>query len=303
MKISLQQMRYMLTIAETGSLVAASRVLSISQPSLSEAVSVVERELGFSVFTRGNTGATPTKEGLEFLGRARRVVQQMDNLERRYGGNQPEGIRFAVSSYHFTFVERAFLDVMQQVDAGRYDLMLNETQTQQIIEDVANCESDMGVMYLSRSNEGAVGRLLERNKLEFFELFEAVPHVFVRCGHPLALCESVSLEDLLPYPQLSFVQGSYESAAFSEEPLWAPSAKTVKVSDRGFATSFMLHSDAYTITSGIYPEFLQRGAITAVPIRSGERMHIGYVLPRGLGLSPLGELFVVAMKVYANAHN
>ena len=300
MKISLQQMRYMLTIAETGSLVAASRVLSISQPSLSEAVSVVERELGFSVFIRGNTGATPTKEGLEFLGRARRVVQQMDNLERRYGGNQPEGIRFAVSSHHFTFVERAFLDVMQQVDAGRYDLMLNETQTQQIIEDVANCESDMGVMYLSRSNEGAVGRLLERNKLEFFELFEAVPHVFVRCGHPLALCESVSLEDLLPYPQLSFVQGSYESAAFSEEPLWAPSAKTVKVSDRGFATSFMLlHPDAYTITSGINGNSCREALSRRFPSAWVERMHIGLACFRGGWLKPVGELFVVAMKVYA----
>ena len=96
MKITLQQMRYMLKIAETGSMVAASRVLSVSQPSLSEAVSVVERELGFSLFTRGNTGATPTKEGMEFLGRARQVVLQMDNLERRYGGNQPEGMRFAV---------------------------------------------------------------------------------------------------------------------------------------------------------------------------------------------------------------
>lgn len=301
MKISLQQMRYVLTIAETGSMVAASRVLSITQPSLSEAVAVVERELGFAVFSRGNTGVSPTKEGLEFLGRARRVVQQMDNLERRYGGDQTEGVRFAVSSHHFTFVERAFLDVMQQVGTGRYDVMLNETQTQQIIEDVANCESDLGVMYLSRSNEGAVGRMLERNKLEFFELFEAVPHIFVRCGHPLASQESVSLDDLLPFPQLSFVQGPYESAAFSEEPLWAPSAKTVKVSDRGFATSFMLHSDAYTITSGIYPEFLQRGAITAVPVRSGERMHIGYVLPRGLALSPLGELFIAAMKLYAGS--
>lgn len=300
MKITLQHMRYMLSIAETGSMVAASRVLSVTQPSLSEAVSVVERELGFSVFSRGNTGVTPTKEGLEFLGRARRVVQQMDNLERRYGGDRSEGVRFAVSSHHFTFAERAFLDVMQQIDASRFDLMLNETQTQQIIEDVANCESDLGVLYLSRSNEGAVGRVLERNKLEFFELFEAVPHIFVRCGHPLALRESVSLADLLPYPQLSFVQGSYESAAFSEEPLWAPSAKTVKVSDRGFATSFMLHSDAYTITSGVYPEFLQRGAITAVPVRSGERMHIGYVLPRGLSLNPLGEAFVEAMKVYAH---
>lgn len=300
MKITLQQMRYLLTIAETGSMVAASRVLSVTQPSLSEALSVVERELGFSVFTRGNTGATPTKEGLEFLGRARRVVQQMDNLERRYGGNQPEGVRFAVSAHHFTFAERAFLDVAQQVDTGRFDLVLNETQTQQIIEDVANCDSDLGVMYLSRSNEGAVGRVLDRNKLEFHELFEAVPHIFVRCGHPLASCESVSLEDLLPFPQLSFVQGSYESSAFSEEPLWAPSAKTVKVSDRGFATSFMLHSDAYTITSGVYPEFLQRGAITAVPIRSGERMHIGYVLPRGLTLDPLGEAFVTAMGMYAN---
>ncbi len=238
MKITLQQMRYMLKIAETGSMVAASRVLSVSQPSLSEAVSVVERELGFSLFTRGNTGATPTKEGMEFLGRARQVVLQMDNLERRYGGNQPEGMRFAVSSHHFTFVERAFLDVAQQVGLGRFDLVLNETQTQQIIDDVARCDSDLGVMYLSRANEGAVGRVLDRNKLEFYELFEAVPHVFLRFGHPLAGRESVSLDDLYPYPQLSFVQGAYESSAFSEEPLWAPSAKTVKVSDRGFATSY-----------------------------------------------------------------
>lgn len=299
MKITLQQMRYMLKIAETGSMVAASRVLSVSQPSLSEAVSVVERELGFSLFTRGNTGATPTKEGMEFLGRARQVVLQMDNLERCYGGNQPEGMRFAVSSHHFTFVERAFLDVAQQVGSGRFDLVLNETQTQQIIDDVARCDSDLGVMYLSRANEGAVGRVLDRNKLEFYELFEAVPHVFLRFGHPLAGRESVSLDDLYPYPQLSFVQGAYESSAFSEEPLWAPSAKTVKVSDRGFATSFMLHSDAYTVTSGVYPEFLQRGAITAVPIRSGERMHIGYVMPRGLTLDAIGEAFVAAMKLYA----
>ena len=240
MKITLQQMRYMLKIAETGSMVAASRVLSVSQPSLSEAVSVVERELGFSLFT-----------------------------------------------------------VAQQVGSGRFDLVLNETQTQQIIDDVARCDSDLGVMYLSRANEGAVGRVLDRNKLEFYELFEAVPHVFLRFGHPLAGRESVSLDDLYPYPQLSFVQGAYESSAFSEEPLWAPSAKTVKVSDRGFATSFMLHSDAYTVTSGVYPEFLQRGAITAVPIRSGERMHIGYVMPRGLTLDAIGEAFVAAMKLYA----
>ena len=236
---------------------------------------------------------------MEVRGRARQVVRQMDNLERRYGGNQPEGMRFAVSSHHFTFVERAFLDVAQQVGSGRFDLVLNETQTQQIIDDVARCDSDLGVMYLSRANEGAVGRVLDRNKLEFYELFEAVPHVFLRFGHPLAGRESVSLDDLYPYPQLSFVQGAYESSAFSEEPLWAPSAKTVKVSDRGFATSFMLHSDAYTVTSGVYPEFLQRDAITAVPIRSGERMHIGYVMPRGLTLDAIGEAFVAAMKLYA----
>lgn len=299
MRITLQQMRYVLKIAETGSMVAASRVLLVSQPSLSEAVSLVERELGFSIFSRGNTGVSPTKEGLEFLGRARHVVQQMDNLERRYGGDRTEGVRFAVSSHHFTFVERAFLDLLSQVGSGRYDLVLNETQTQQIIEDVANCDSDLGILYLSRSNEGAVGRVLERSKLEFHELFEAVPHVFLRRGHPLAGFESVSLDDLYPYPQLAFVQGSYESSAFSEEPLWAPSARTVKVSDRGFATSFMLHSDAYTITSGIYPEFLQAGAITCVPVRSGERMHIGYAVPRGLSLDPLGEAFVASMKLYA----
>lgn len=299
MRITLQQLRYCNAIADAGSMIAASRRLKVAQPTLSEAVSLVERELGFSVFERSSLGVKPTDRGIEFLARSRQIVQQMDNLDERYGSGESDRLRFAVSCQHYSFAERAFVDLMGRISDSRYQLVLNETQTMQVIENVASCEFDMGVLFLSRSNEAAVGRLLERNKLEFHELFEAVPHALMRCGHPLAGEETVSTEQLAPYPQLTFLQGLYESSALAEEPLWAPSEKAVQVSDRGLLMSALLHSDAYTVTSGVHAEYMGTSSVSAVPVRSGERMHVGYVMVRGADMDPVAEQFIELMKRYA----
>ncbi len=299
MRITVQQLRYCNAIAEMGSMIAASRRLKVAQPTLSEAVSLVERELGFSVFKRSNSGVEPTERGVEFLARARQVVQQMDNLDERYGTGQPDRLRFVVSSQHFSFAEQAFINLMGDVSDSRYHLALNETRTMQIIEDVASCESDMGVLFLSRANEAAVGRLLERNKLEFTEMFEAVPHALMRCGHPLAGAETVSLDELADFPQVTFLQGTYESSALAEEPLWAPSQKAIQVSDRGLMMSTLLHSDAYTVTSGVHSEYVGTSSVVAVPVRSGERMHIGYITLRGADLDKVSAQFINLMKRFA----
>ena len=136
--------------------------------------------------------------------------------------------------------------------------------------------------------------------LSFHELFMASPHVFLREKHPLAGKKSVTLKDLQAYPRLNFLQGSYESADFSEELFSTePSEKEIRVSDRAAIVNLMIGLDGYTIASGIFPTYLQGRQIVSVPLAEQEQMHIGYVLCREQSLSELGSIYVEALKKYA----
>lgn len=205
--MTLQQLKYVIAVAEKGSITEAAKDLYISQPSLSGAIKEVEKEATLTIFNRCRAGVALTTEGMEFLGYARQVVQQMELLESRYIDNRPEKIRFCVSTQHYTFAANAFVELVQHFAQERYEFILNETQTHQIIEDVRNRFSDLGVLYLSQSNESVLRKSFEEFGLDFHELFTAAPHVFLRREHPLASYEKITLKDLQPYPRLSFVQG------------------------------------------------------------------------------------------------
>ncbi|MDE6853078.1 MAG: LysR family transcriptional regulator, partial [Lachnospiraceae bacterium] len=251
------------------------------------------------IFNRCRTGVALTTEGMEFLGYARQVVQQMGLLESKYIHNEAARQRFCVSSQHYTFAANAFVELVQQFGQERYEFILNETQTHQIILDVRNRFSDLGILYLSRSNEHVLRKVLEENNLEFYELFTVTPHVFLRREHPLADKEKLRLEDLKPYPRLSFVQGNYESSHFSEE-LFSNDIvkKSIKVSDRAAIVNLMIGLDGYTISSGIFPKYLHGDSIISVPLEEDEIMRIGYILNKDGELSELGRIYIEALKQY-----
>ncbi len=236
---------------------------------------------------------------MEFLGYARQVVQQMELLESKYIDKKPAKQRFCVSTQHYTFTTNAFVELIQRFGQERFEFILNETQTHQIVEDVRNRFSDLGILYLCNSNENVLRKLFEEYNLNFFELFTAMPHIFIGKDHPLAKCASVRLDDLKPYPRLSFVQGTYESSNFSEE-LFSnePVEKSIKVSDRAAIVNLMLGLDGYTISSGIFPKYLQGDSIVSIPLEEDEVMHIGYILNKDKELSELGEIYVEALKQY-----
>lgn len=240
-----------------------------------------------------------TKEGMEFLGYARQVVQQMELLESKYIDKKPAKQRFCVSTQHYTFTTNAFVELIQRFGQERFEFILNETQTHQIAEDVRNRFSDLGILYLCNSNENVLRKLFEEYNLNFFELFTATPHIFIGKDHPLAKCTSVKLDDLKLYPRLSFVQGTYESSNFSEE-LFSnePAGKSIKVSDRAAIVNLMIGLDGYTISSGIFPKYLQGDSIVSIPLEEDEVMHIGYILNKDKELSELGEIYVEALKQY-----
>lgn len=297
--MTLLQLKYMITAAEVGSITEAAKVLFISQPSLSGAIKEVEKEAGISIFTRCRAGIALTKEGMEFLGYARQVVQQMELLESKYINNQPAKQRFCISTQHYTFTANAFVELVQHFGQERFEFILNETQTHQIIEDVRNRFSDIGILYISNYNESVLIKVLEENNLSFHEIFSASPHVFLRKDHPLACRESLKLDDLKPYPKLSFVQGNYESAFFAEE-LFSnePAEKSIKVSDRAAIVNFMIGLDGYTISSGIFPKFLQGDEIVSVPLEEPEVMRIGYIINKDKELSELGQIYIEALKKF-----
>lgn len=297
--MTLQQLKYVITVAEKGSITEAAKDLYISQPSLSGAIREVEKEAKLTIFTRCRTGVALTIEGMEFLGYARQVTQQMELLESRYINNRPEKIRFCVSAQHYTFAANAFVELVKQFGQERYEFILNETQTHQIIEDVKNRFSDLGVLYLSWSNESVLRKTFDEHGLDFHELFTVAPHIFLRREHPLANREKIGLEDLKPYPRLSFVQGAYESSNFAEE-LFSNEIveKSIKISDRAAIVNFMIGLDGYTISSGIFPKYLHGDSIISIPLEENETMRIGYLLNKDRELSELGRIYIDALMQY-----
>lgn len=298
--MNLQQLKYIVAVAEAKSITKAAGQLYLSQPSLSNAIKDLEAETGIALFVRSRTGVTLTKEGMEFLGYARQVLEQMELLEDKYIAAQPRKTRFGVSTQHYTFTENAFVELVQRFGQERYEFYFNEAGTHQILEDVKNRISDLGILYLSDENETVLRRALEEYGLEFVPLFSAKPHVFLKRNHPLAPKDKIKLSELTPYPRLNFVQGSYESSYYAEELFSTlPADKEIRLNDRGAIVNFMLGLDAYTISSGIFPKYLHGDKIIAVPLDEPERMEIDYIHPEKQPLCELGAFYIGELKRYA----
>lgn len=203
--MTIQQLKYIIMVAEIGSITEAAKALFISQPSLSSAIREIEAEAKITIFSRSRQGVALTKEGLEFLGYARNVVQQMELLEDKYVTNTSEKIRFAVSTQHYTFTSNAFVEMVERFGQERYEFILNETRTRQIMEDVKNRFSDLGILFLSNENEAILRKELSERGLIFHELFSSKPHVFLSKDHPLAKKSRIRLAELDEYPRLNFI--------------------------------------------------------------------------------------------------
>ena len=296
--MTLQQLRYLIAIAECGSFGAAARELYVSQSSLSVAVKDLERETGVTVFTRSSKGIALTQEGTELLGYARQVVEQADLMERRYCSASPVASqRLAISTQHYAFSVEAFLDFVADIDADGYDFTLRETRTADIIDDVKNFRSDVGILYKSNYNKRVISMALDDAGLEFTSLFCAKPHVFVGEHHPLAHKSIVSPKDLADYPRYSFEQGQMNSFHYAEEPLaQLPHKKRIAISDRGTLSNLLAHQDGYTVSTGILSAEMHTG-ITAVPLETDEVMDVGYIVHAERQPSALAQRYLQKLQL------
>ncbi len=295
--MTLQQLKYIVEIAEQGSISRASQTLYISQPSLSAAVKELEDELGITIFTRSNKGVSVSAEGTEFLGYARQVLSQVHLMEDRYMGEVATKQHFSVSTHHYMFAINAFIDLVNEFGGDEYEFALRETKTHDIIEDVKDLRSEVGLLYFSRYNELIISKYLKEKHLMFTELFTAKPHIFVYKTHPLAHRKSLKLTDMEDYPGITFDQGEYSSFYFSEEIFSSLSRKkTLRVSDRDAMMNFMQGLNAYIIGTGVFPSTLHGNNIVPIPLNCDEIIRVGYILRKDRPISRLGEIYINALR-------
>lgn len=300
--MTLSQLKYIVTIAEAGTISEAAKRLYIAQPSLTAAVKELEGELGITIFKRTNKGVLLSTEGEEFLGYARQVIEQTNLIEERYLGNGQVKHQFCVSTQHYSFAVEAFVELLRRYGGEEYDFRIRETQTYELIDDVAKLRSEVGVLYLNQFNEVVLRRVLREKGLKFHRLFVAKPHVFVGVDNPLAKKVIVSLEDLAPYPRLSYEQGEHNSFYYSEEILSTlESKKDIMVSDRATLFNLLIGLNGYTICSGVINEKLNGENIVAIPLDVDDYMEIGYITHSKAGTGRFGNLYIEALKRYASS--
>ena len=300
----MQQLRYAIGIAETGSFNKAAEKLFISQPSLTAAIHDLEDELDLLIFNRTSRGVTLTNEGEEFIAYARELYIHYENVLEKYGKQGLRKKKFAVSTQHYSFAVKSFVEMVKNFDIDEYEFAIRETRTREVIDDVANLKSEIGVLYLSDFNRKVLTSILNSKDLQFTKLINCKAYVYLWKNHPLAGKKSITLKDLGPYPCLSFEQGDESSFYFAEEILSTNEyQRTIKANDRATMLNLMVGLNGYTLCSGIICEELNGGDYLAIPLRETSEeinrvMEIGYVTRKNLTLSPIGESYIEQMKKY-----
>jgi DNA-binding transcriptional LysR family regulator len=299
--LTLQQLRYVIEVAKQGSINEAAKRLFIAQPSLSNAIRDLEEELQIVIFERSNKGIRLSQEGVEFLSYARQVIEQAELLEARYLGTQPSRQHFSVSTQHYAFAVNAFVRLVQQYGQEEYELALRETKTYEIIEDVKSMRSEIGILYLNEFNRKVIHKLLKEARLQFTGLFTAKPHIFISSKNPLAKQPIVTIEQLQPYPYLSFDQGEYNSFHFAEEILSTMTRpKSIRVNDRATLFNLLIGLNGYTISTGVLSADLNGNEIVPVPLDLEESINVGWISHQDLSLSKLGLAYVQALQHFVS---
>jgi len=291
--MTLQQLKYVIKIVETGSISAAAKELYVSQPSLSKAVMELEYELNTTLFIREKTGIRLTDDGTKFLVHARQVIDQMELLEKEFTEQSSDKKMFSVASQHYNFVLTAFGQIVKEFGGHDYEFSLKELPTSRIIEEVKSGQSEIGIIYMSKFNHEIMKKTLRKEGLEYKVMFRAEPHVCLSRNNTLASREKLTFSDLEGMPRISYDQKVDDSFFFYEE-LYSDfsSTKDVIVTDKASLVYLLNELDGYTISTAVLNENLQQAGAVTVPLECDEYMDITYIHLAGRPISEVGKRLI-----------
>lgn len=295
--MNIQQLRYVVAIANSGTFREAAEKMYVSQPSLSISVRDLEKELGFKIFRRTSSGTFLTRRGMEFYEKAQELVKGFDVFQNQYANPEEEKDEFSIASQHYDFLPPTITAFSQQYPEYK-NFRIFESTTVQILDEVAQGHSEIGIIYLNNQNQKGIMQRVEKLGLEVIELIPFQTHIYLREGHPLAKKKELVMEDLVDLPTVRFTQEKDEYLYYSENFVdTSASSQMFNVTDRATLNGILERTNAYATGSGFLDSDSVNG-ITVIPLNDNLNNRMVYVKREEVDLSQAGTLFVEIMQEY-----
>lgn len=295
--MNIQQLRYVVAIANSGTFREAAEKMYVSQPSLSISVRDLEKELGFKIFRRTSSGTFLTRRGMEFYEKAQELVKGFDVFQNQYANPEEEKKEFSISSQHYDFLPPLITQFSVLYPENK-DFRIFESTTVQILDEVAQGHSELGIIYLNKQNTKGIMQRVDKLGLEVIDLIPFQTHIYLRKGHPLAKKESLVMEDLAHLPTVRFTQEKDEYLYYSENFVdTSSSSQLFNVTDRATLNGILERTDAYATGSGFLDSQSVNG-ITVIPLIDDLNNKMVYVKREEVDLSPVADKFVQVMEAY-----
>ena len=297
--MTLQQMRYAIALAECGSFNKAAKKLFISQPSLSNAIKELEKEIHVTLFIRTAKGVELSPEGHEFLESAKLIIKNSDQLLNRFDPHRAiPPLHLGISTLHYGFVSRVFAELISNLP-NNYDVVLYEGSCQQALQDVISNKSEIGILYINNSNSSYLTQEIRDNHLDFSPLYTAKNDIIVRKDHPLAGRNSVLPEDIIPYPFLTYQFEPDDSLIMLGEaiPFFKNRPqKMLRAQDRSTLNWLLRNTDGYSLGHGLTDDVFYKGIIHIPLDFESNILTVGWIHRKGQLLSDLGQQFITLLQ-------
>ena len=295
--MNIQQLRYVVAIANSGTFREAAEKMYVSQPSLSISVRDLEKELGFKIFRRTSSGTFLTRRGMEFYEKAQELVKGFDVFQNQYANPEEEKDEFSIASQHYDFLPPTITAFSERYPDYK-NFRIFESTTVQILDEVAQGHSEIGIIYLNNQNKKGIMQRVEKLGLKIIELIPFHTHIYLREGHPLAQKEELVMDDLADLPTVRFTQEKDEYLYYSENFVdTSASSQMFNVTDRATLNGILERTDAYATGSGFLDSDSVNG-ITVIRLKDNLDNRMVYVKREEVELSQAGTLFVEVMQEY-----
>lgn len=206
----------------------------MAQPNLSKALKELEKDLGFAIFKRTSTGIRVTEEGTQFLYHAKRIMEQLDAMERIGPKSNSDKLRYKISIPRGSYIVDGFTSFVSELNLEKgMEITINETNPLGTIINVADKGYNIGIIRYQSKDEEYFLNFLKSNHLTHETLWEFEYVLVMSENHPLAKNEVITIDELKKYTKIAHGDLDLPHDKYSGNAKKNANKNTIYVYERG----------------------------------------------------------------------
>ena len=201
--MNLLHMKYAVEVARLGSLGKASETLLIATPNISRSIKELESDLGITIFERTTKGMELTPEGEEFINFAKRIIDQIEQVEGFYKKGTAKKQEFSISVPRACYISEAFAEFSKSLTGDPAEIFYKETNSQRTIRNMLEHDYKLGIIRYAENYDRYFKSMLEEKGFQYELVTEFTYSLIMSADNPLAQKEHISYDDLKDYIEIA----------------------------------------------------------------------------------------------------